>query len=184
MRDREHAVDYLDFWIDVAQHETLCRQYAQDLLRRDPPEGPLAEGDNGNASNDSESRRFFAKSDLQNSAMKLLYTYLLRGSERHIALPPSITDEVSKAIEQEGRDDPGVFAQAKEYVLQAMERDSYPRFLQHQALGNIVLANIKIRMTVGLLSTLGGFWASFMLAILGYSRPVRCWVRPPIPTAF
>lgn len=33
MRDQQHSVDYLDFWLDVAQHMTLCRHYVRELRR-------------------------------------------------------------------------------------------------------------------------------------------------------
>src|ERR1700760_1228247 len=33
MRDQQRAVDYLDFWLDVTQHMTLCRHYVRHLRR-------------------------------------------------------------------------------------------------------------------------------------------------------
>ncbi|KAI9744489.1 MAG: Bud site selection protein, Revert to axial protein 1 [Claussenomyces sp. TS43310] len=33
MRDQQHSVDYLDFWLDVAQHMSLCRHYVRELRR-------------------------------------------------------------------------------------------------------------------------------------------------------
>ncbi|KAF2664175.1 regulator of G protein signaling superfamily [Microthyrium microscopicum] len=42
MRDQQRSVDYLDFWLDVSQHMTLCRHYVRDLRRSvlaDTPEG-------------------------------------------------------------------------------------------------------------------------------------------------
>ncbi|KUJ24148.1 putative RGS domain protein [Mollisia scopiformis] len=33
MRDQKRAVDYLDFWLDVAQHMSMCRLYVRDLRR-------------------------------------------------------------------------------------------------------------------------------------------------------
>ncbi|CAK7201333.1 Bud site selection protein, Revert to axial protein 1 [Sporothrix eucalyptigena] len=33
MRDQQRSVDYLDFWLDVAQHMTLCRHYVRELRR-------------------------------------------------------------------------------------------------------------------------------------------------------
>ncbi|KAI9771119.1 MAG: Bud site selection protein, Revert to axial protein 1 [Geoglossum simile] len=33
MRDQQRAVDYLDFWLDVAQHMSLCRHYVRELRR-------------------------------------------------------------------------------------------------------------------------------------------------------
>ncbi|PGH27321.1 hypothetical protein AJ80_01031 [Polytolypa hystricis UAMH7299] len=33
MRDQQCSVDYLDFWLDVSQHMSLCRHYVRELRR-------------------------------------------------------------------------------------------------------------------------------------------------------
>ncbi|PLN76400.1 RGS domain-containing protein [Aspergillus taichungensis] len=33
MRDQKRSVDYLDFWLDVSQHMSLCRHYVRELRR-------------------------------------------------------------------------------------------------------------------------------------------------------
>ncbi|KAI6710585.1 hypothetical protein PZA11_004292 [Diplocarpon coronariae] len=33
MRDQQRSVDYLDFWLDVAQHMSMCRHYVRELRR-------------------------------------------------------------------------------------------------------------------------------------------------------
>ncbi|KAL4811258.1 RGS domain-containing protein [Aspergillus unguis] len=33
MRDQQRSVDYLDFWLDVSQHMSLCRHYVKELRR-------------------------------------------------------------------------------------------------------------------------------------------------------
>lgn len=70
-----------------------------------------------------------ARQDLRVSAEKILYTFLLPGSEREIVLPHNIVSDATLAIEDSGRDDPEVFDTAKDYVYQAMERDAFPGFL-------------------------------------------------------
>lgn len=117
-----------------------------------------------------------ARADIRASAEKILYTYLLPGSEREIILPQGILNEVTRAIEEEGRDDPEVFDAAKDYVFQAMERDAFPGFLRSKALGNIVPPSMMVRLIVGLLSMFGAFWTAFVLIFLDYSRRTRCWV--------
>lgn len=117
-----------------------------------------------------------ARNDLRASAEKILYTFLLPGSEREIILPFAITQDVIKAIEEDGRDDPELFDAAKDYVFQAMERDAFPGFLRMKALGNLVPASIMIRLAIGLLAMFGGFWAAFILIFLNKDRATRCWV--------
>ena len=122
-----------------------------------------------------------ARPDLRASAEKILYTYILPGSEREIILPPSIVNEIIKAIEEDGRDDPEIFDYAKDYVFQAMERDAFPGFLQAKALGNLVPLSILIRLIIGLLSLGGGFWAGYYCILRNISRSTRCWVCLLVP---
>lgn len=117
------------------------------------------------------------RQDIRASAEKILYTYLLPGSEREIIIPQGILEGIQEAIEERGRDDPEVFDAAKDYVFQAMERDAFPGFLRAKALGNLVPISLMARLIVGLLALFGGLWAAFILIFLGKSRTLRCWVR-------
>ena len=117
-----------------------------------------------------------ARADLRASAEKILYTYLLPGSEREIILPQGILTDIIGSIEEDGRDDPEVFDAAKDYTFQAMERDAFPGFLRSKALGNLVPPSIKARMAIGLLAMFGAFWAGFALIFLNKPKHVRCWV--------
>lgn len=118
-----------------------------------------------------------SRSDIRASAEKILYTYLLRGSEREIVLPEVILQSIASAIEVDGRDDPELFDEAKDYVFQAMERDAFPGFLSAKALGNLVPASAMIRLIVGLLAMFAGFWAGFALIFLDVKpKATRLWV--------
>jgi hypothetical protein len=117
-----------------------------------------------------------ARQDIRASAEKILYTFLLPGAEREITLPGSITQDVTSAIEEYGRDDPEVFDVAKDYVFQAMERDAFPGFLRMKALGNLIPPTLVLRLIVGLVAMFGGFWAGFILIFLDMSRQTRLWV--------
>lgn len=117
------------------------------------------------------------REDLRASAEKILYTYLLPGSEREIIIPQSILNDVQDAIEgDQQRADPELFDQAKDYVFQAMERDAYPGFLQAKGLGNLVPQSMMLRLIVGLISFFAAIWTSFILIFLDKSRSTRCWV--------
>ena len=122
------------------------------------------------------------RSDVRASAEKILYTYLLRGAEREIVLPDPILQAISQAIEVDGRDDPDVFVDAKDYVFQAMERDAFPGFLRSKALGNLVPASVMLRLVAGLLAMFGAFWAAFSLIFLDIQpRVTRLWVGSGFP---
>ena len=122
-----------------------------------------------------------ARPDIRASAEKILYTYLLPGSEREIVLPDSITARVTSSIEEHSRDDPEVFDAAKDYVFQAMERDAFPGFLRAKALSNLVPPSIMLRLILGLLGMFAGFWTAFVLIFLNSSHSNRLWVRIPYP---
>ncbi|KAK2768545.1 Bud site selection protein, Revert to axial protein 1 [Arachnomyces sp. PD_36] len=261
MRDQQRSVDYLDFWLDVSQHMSLCRHYVRELRRSvlvDTPDleksgskrssqilDDFAPGDlagpshtrdgsdekdktpdqhlsaflrsegQGQTSNHSPQSSLgsqysarqapsserpprpsfmttpdqptdsnspghtVARADIRASAEKILYTYLLPGSEREVILPDHMITSVIRMIEEEGRDDPEVFDSGKDYVFQAMERDAFPGFLQAKALGNLVPLSIVGRLAIALASFGGGFWGAFYVVLTDQSRATRCWVILP-----
>jgi len=266
MRDQQRSVDYLDFWLDVSQHMSLCRHYVRELRRSvliDTPElekaaskrssavldsydttgmagpsnekgmrdesvsqalrndqssrpavhshtnshssdrsggtstrrkrrstGPSAHSPGhspGHAGDSSSSpgnlsstpQHTVTRQDIRASAEKILYTYLLPGSEREIIVPQGILEGIQDAIEERSRDDPEVFDAAKDYVFQAMERDAFPGFLRAKALGNLVPPSMMIRLIIGLLALFGALWTGFILIFLNYSRTTRCWLIIP-----
>ena len=117
-----------------------------------------------------------ARADIRASAEKILYTFVLPGSEREIILPETILNRIIRAIEEEGRDDPEVFDDAKDYVFQAMERDAFPGFLQAKALGNLVPLSVIIRLALGLTSFGAAFWGGYYMILRNIPRHIRCWV--------
>lgn len=287
MRDQQRSVDYLDFWLDVVQHMSLCRHFVREMRRSilvDTPQmgektgkdsatqskrssaildqfGTLEDntvpgddnmdrakdqhvsaflrsdntghspsssydstgnadpntssGDNRATDSDSPHRpsrpqtagngrpsgvsggfprpsfmgsalnetsgsspgtHTVQRSDLRQSAEKILYTYLLQGSEREIILPQGILADIIASIEDDHRDDPEVFDAAKDYVYQAMERDAFPGFLRSKALGNLVPPSTFARGILGLVAMFGGFWAAFILIFRDEPRHIRAWV--------
>ncbi|KAL8739907.1 MAG: hypothetical protein Q9190_007335 [Brigantiaea leucoxantha] len=264
MRDQQRSVDYLDFWLDVSQHMSLCRHYVRELRRSvlvetpdlektgskrssyvldhmgevNDPSGPSANlsaderikdqnlsaylrQDNGTSNHspqsslDSNQSRLrgsgdryrgngerpprpsfmsrnsptrtdsnspahtVARADIRASAEKILYTYLLPGSEREITLPQGIVQDITASIEEEGRDDPEVFDTAKDYTFQAMERDAFPGFLRSKALGNLVPPSAFLRLVIGLVGMFGAFWAGFACILLDEPKHIRCWLILP-----
>ncbi|KAI4139666.1 MAG: hypothetical protein L6R39_006179, partial [Caloplaca ligustica] len=262
MRDQQRSVDYLDFWLDVAQHTSLCRHYVSELRRSilletpelektgskrssyildhmgemNDPAGPSTDlttdeklkdqnlsaflrQENGNANHspqgslgsqqsalrasgdrpfpaagDRPSRPSFmsrnsptrtdsgnspahtvARADIRASAEKILYTYLLPGSEREVMLPQGIVQDITRDIEEEGRDDPEVFDTAKDYTFQAMERDAFPGFLRAKALGNLVPPSLFLRLVFGLIATTAALWVGYVLIFLDAPKHQRAW---------
>lgn len=236
MRDQQRSVDYLDFWLDVAQHMSLCRHYVRELRRsvlvgtpepasqrssaildslgdmQHPVAGPSMYATDKERDQDAQMSAFLRedasavqnsprssrynnhdtphevttdsnspgnavrRQDIRASAEKILYTFLLPGAEREITLPESITQDVTSAIEEYGRDDPEVFDVAKDYVFQAMERDAFPGFLRMKALGNLIPPTLIMRLVIGLVAMFGAFWTAFVLIFLDRDRLTRLWV--------
>lgn len=117
------------------------------------------------------------RGDIRECAERIIYTYLMPDSEREIILPEAISSEVVRLVEEEGRDDPEVFDQAKDYVFQAMEKDAFPGFLHAKALGNLVPASKFVRLIGALIAFGGAFWAAWYLLLTASPRLTRCWVR-------
>ncbi|TGZ83569.1 regulator of G protein signaling superfamily [Ascodesmis nigricans] len=145
-----------------------------------PPNHSTLMSSNLDPSDPSSIGKRVTRADLRAHAEKILYTYLLRGSEREIVLPDPILQSIQHAIEDEGRDDPEVFNEARDYVFQAMERDAYPGFLRSKALGNLIPASIMARLILGLLGMFAGWWAAFSLIFLDIKpKATRLWLILP-----
>ena len=144
---------------------------------RPPRASFMSNGRTPGRTNSGSPAHTVARADIRASAEKILYTFLLPGSEREIILPQGILQDITTSIEEEGRDDPEVFDAAKDYTFQAMERDAFPGFLRAKALGNLVPPSSFLRLCVGLLGMFGGFWAGFACILLDRPKHIRCWVR-------
>ena len=141
-----------------------------------PPRPSFMTNGSPGRTNSNSPAHTVARADIRASAEKILYTFLLPGSEREIILPHGILTDITSAIEEEARDDPEVFDAAKDYTFQAMERDAFPTFLQAKALGNLVPPSTFLRLCLGLLVMFGGFWAAFACILLDKPKHIRCWV--------
>ncbi|BFZ54641.1 Bud site selection protein, Revert to axial protein 1 [Savitreella phatthalungensis] len=156
---------------NVSEHSYDYRQARQSYLS----EGATAAAGAGHISPEHTINR----RDIRASAERILYAYLIQGAEREIALPQHITQSIAQAIEVDGRDDPEVFDEARDYIFQAMEREAFPGFLRARALGNLVPSSAIVRLVIGLLALLGAFWTGFALIFLDYSRATRVWTLLP-----
>jgi hypothetical protein len=170
--------------IDQSPAHSLTSQHSRGLSRpsgdkpspsEKPPRPSYMDSDVHTDSNSPG--HTVARADIKASAEKILYTFVLPGSEREIVLPETMLNRIVRAIEEEGRDDPEVFDDAKDYVFQAMERDAFPGFLQAKAFGNLVPLSVLIRLILGLSSLLAGFWGGFYMILTDKPRHIRCYVR-------
>lgn len=162
---------------DVESDDGVNSQYSGNFDYRGNRMSYLSDGGlnvSGGSPNHTISRR-----DIRASAERILYAYLIQGAEREIMLPPHITRGIATAIEVDGRDDPEVFDEARDYIFQAMEREAFPGFLRSKALGNLVPMSSLARLIIGLLAIFGAFWLAFSLVFLDYSRATRVWVLLP-----
>lgn len=128
---------------------------------------------------DLNSPNFITRDRIRESSQQILVTYFMPGAERELALPAPLMEAVRTAIEQQGRDDPEVFDECREYVFQILEREIFPGFLATKALGNLVPLGALVRMVAGLVAVFGAVWTGFCLIFLDYSRTERVWVLLP-----
>lgn len=146
------------------------------------------QGRNGQVSrqynNDSPAPSYISRSDIKQSTHYILVTYFIPGAEREIFLPQRIMKNVRKAIEEDDRDDPEVFDEAREYVFQAMQQEAFRTFLAAKALGNTIPFGSVIRLVLGLLSTFAAFWVGFILIFLDWQpKSTRLYLIIPFTFA-
>lgn len=123
---------------------------------------------------------FVTRNDIKQSTHYILVTYFIPGAEREIVLPQRIMRAVRHAIEVDGRDDPEVFDEAREYVFEAMQREAFRAFLAAKALGNTTPFGSVIRLIVGLVAMFAAFWVAFILIFLDWDpKSTRLWLILP-----
>ncbi|CAG8479799.1 10644_t:CDS:2 [Ambispora leptoticha] len=265
MRDREHAEEYLDFWLDIAEHEILCKHFVRDMKkagvdvnteypeyvqyknikekgrwhinssaggvgsvkrnlsgsshgsdstsltsaassRAPSPLIPNIGGPNyaidipqlsGNADRNPRYRdsvrsnttgnlsfigqRPVTREDIKFSADRIYYRYVVAQSEKELGnLAEPIRERMRIAIEKNHRDDPGVFQEAKDEVMELMRLDPFPRFLKARAYGNMTVLQTLLRLALGLFCLFVGFSVELSLIFLDEKRLLRLWGFIPI----
>ncbi|KAI8065888.1 hypothetical protein BC940DRAFT_258391 [Gongronella butleri] len=190
MRDRLYMEEVLDFYLDVQHHEQLWRRFVRSMHKTGVlTEDDLVEGFQSprvlsrlsNYSADDESKAASSKmpsrDDIAQSAHKILLHYLVPHAAKELTqVPQQLRDHVHQQIDQDGRDDPAVFADCKQYCYDLMQRQAYPKFLRLKVWGNVTLWQQLGRLVVGLICLLIGFTTGLALIFLGYPQWGVRWV--------
>ncbi|VEU20412.1 DEKNAAC101285 [Brettanomyces naardenensis] len=123
---------------------------------------------------------FVTRATLRRSSQNILNTYFMDGSEKRILIPDDMRQRVAYAIESEGRDDPEVFDESREYVFKAMEHEAYPNFLRDSAMCNVTSRSAVVRMFLAILCAFAAFWTGYTLIFLNYQpKSTRAVVTIP-----
>ncbi|KAK9760110.1 Bud site selection protein, Revert to axial protein 1, partial [Basidiobolus ranarum] len=121
------------------------------------------------------------RDDLRQSAEKIYYKYIVSGAEKELVLPEMIRQRISQMVENDHRDDPEVFLEAKLFVFDYMAQDSFPRFIRARAYSNLVTLHAMFRLVLGLFILFFGFTVEFTLIFLDYQpKLARLWGFIPI----
>lgn len=137
----------------------------------------LIDGDYPESSKESH---YVTRATLRKSSKNILNTYFLEGSEKRVLIPDDMREQVIYAIETEGRDDPEVFDESREYVFKAMEHEAYPNFLRDVAMCNVTPTSAVIRMFAAILCGFAAFWTGYTLIFLDYQpKKTRAVVTLP-----
>ncbi|QOU22673.1 hypothetical protein BRETT_002855 [Brettanomyces bruxellensis] len=128
----------------------------------------------------SKDSHFVTRTTLRKSSKNILNTYFLEGSEKRVLIPDDMREQVIYAVETEGRDDPEVFDESREYVFKAMEHEAYPNFLRDVAMCNVTSVSAVIRMFLAILCAFAAFWTGYTLIFLDYQpKKTRAVVTLP-----
>ncbi|OAQ23123.1 regulator of G protein signaling [Linnemannia elongata AG-77] len=135
------------------------------------------------------------KEDLQRSAERIYYKYLIPQAEKRVRIPGEVRQRVAMLMDskmmlnQGGGSQPSltvtnlglVFAEAREIVFEGMESYYFPRFLKARAYGNMVPSHRLMRCVTGLFFLFVGFAIVLSLIFLNIRpRSLRAWALIPI----
>lgn len=127
-----------------------------------------------------EETHHISRQELRNSSKQILDTYFKPYAENQIDIPPNMIEKVRYALERQGRDDPEVFDEAREYVFKKMELAAYPNFLRNNALKNVTKQSALWRLLISMVCGLGAFWTGYTLIFMDYQpKPTRAVVVIP-----
>jgi hypothetical protein len=117
---------------------------------------------------------------LKSSSRNIMNTYFQENSPKKLILPDRIIRKVKHDIELQGRDDPDVFEDAKNYVYSSMERDSFVFFLQKMAIHNLNYKSCVIRLVIGLFMLFAAFWIAYSLIFVDIKpKAIRAVILVP-----
>lgn len=121
-----------------------------------------------------------SRATLRNSTRNILSTYFSNDSEKQIEIPIEIVNRIKYALESQGRDDPEVFDEAREFVFKAMEFNVYPNFLRNHALKNVTKKSSVVRLLISIICGFAAFWTGYTLIFMDYQpKPTRAVVVIP-----
>lgn len=173
---------------DVPPTEDDARRYAYKRSSSPSPmvpRGPLVEStgpgqqDSAFASNlHGGGQPVPTREDITASCEKIYYKYIVQSAHKEIfLLPGSIRSDIARRIEQDERDDPAIFAEAKDLVFESMQQRGFPKFLRCKVWGNTTMWQQLGRLVFGLSALFLGFAVELSLILLGHNRwGERFWV--------
>ncbi|KAH3685457.1 hypothetical protein WICPIJ_003572 [Wickerhamomyces pijperi] len=122
---------------------------------------------------------------LKQSSQNILNTYFQDGAPKRLNVPDRIVRKLKHDIEFQGRDDPEVFDDARNYVYSVMERECHPFFLEQYAIHNINNRSILLRLIGGLFSLFAAFWIAYSLIFIDIKpKAIRAVLIIPFLIAF
>ncbi|KAI9277871.1 hypothetical protein BY458DRAFT_504290 [Sporodiniella umbellata] len=178
MRDRLKMEEVLDFYLDLQHHDLLWRKYVKAMHRT----GHLSETDISEGfqsprllsrlSAQPTDEKIPSRKDLTVSSQRLLSKYLVPSSTKEVTqLPIELRKMICEELEKaEARDDPLLFADAKNYVFEYMQRFAYPKFLRLKVWGNVTLNQQIIRLVLGFLGLFAALTTSLCFIFLGHPQ--------------
>ncbi|KAH3672288.1 hypothetical protein WICMUC_004383 [Wickerhamomyces mucosus] len=126
-----------------------------------------------------------SREKLKESSRKILVTYFQENSPKRLIIPDRIIRKLKHDIEFQGRDDPEIFDESKNFVYSIMERESFPFFLQSHALHNLNNKSLLVRLIVGLFSLFAAFWISYSLIFVDIQpKAIRAVILIPFFIGF
>ncbi|RUS32176.1 hypothetical protein BC938DRAFT_476109 [Jimgerdemannia flammicorona] len=166
-------------------------EISTDPRDRDDPEGlQAALGPRNSMVDPSQAGRSAkprpTRAEIKASAERIYHKYIMPSAIKELRqLPDPVRRRIKQAIENEGRDNPEVFLEAKKLVFDAMEVEAFPRFLRAKVWSNTTIPEALIRLVIGLIFLFLGFSMVLSFVFLDWGPDwqkwtVRIWAMLPI----
>ncbi|RUS21217.1 hypothetical protein BC937DRAFT_93291 [Endogone sp. FLAS-F59071] len=157
---------------DPRDREDPARLQAVLGPRDDPLTLDPAQGSSGGGGTKPRPTR----AEIKASAEHIYYKYIVQSAEKELhQLPEPVRRRIMHAIETEKRDDPEVFAEAKQLVFDKMQVETFPKFLRAKVWSNTTMPQALIRMVIGLIFLFIGFAIVLSFIFLNWGPDWEKW---------
>ncbi|KAI8871648.1 hypothetical protein GQ42DRAFT_144397 [Ramicandelaber brevisporus] len=184
----EQCADVLDFYLDVSNFVSLCRDRHRLCVMQNRHHTLLMKAwaaSSRGATRQLESHSAIttiSRPDLRVVVEYIYHRFIAENATHNLGglIPPSMRLRIRQMVETDSRDDPGIFVEAAARAKQLLAAETFTRFMYARTFENMGTTHAMVRLGVGLALLLVGFSVMMSLILLDVKPRSWRWIALPI----